>query len=378
MNNKKKRRKKNDGNVKAFISGIGFMVALYGIGHFGYKAYRDFVDDIGTGIYQYNVIMNTDKYDNVIKELEKEFSINIEDDKKDELLVMNAIYTNNELSTHDKNVFYGFYSIVEDIQSMDRERAYESLSKVKVIRNKNVAMTSNSTLGDYSYGSEVINIYAESDPNDRILVHEGIHCMFNNSKTESLPRFFNEGMTELLSNEYFSEDPFLENNSYPIEVAYVKMLCEIVGTDTVLQAFVSGDFNKITDEMDKYNKTDMISSTILDIYEDSFIVFERKQQSRYTDENRQKAYAAILSIYENTDNPSKDKKSFNYLYELSSSGFKDSPISYYSNYVKYYGILEKAYFSSDLKSQFQYPTVVNYDHRHFVKVKSKLSGNLTN
>lgn len=369
-----KKRKKKNKNTKAFISGVSCMVILYTIGHLGYKSYKSFVDDIGTVNYQYKYIMNTDDYEKIITKLENEFSVNIPDDKKDELLMLNAIYENKNLTEDEKNVFYGFYSIVDDIQDMDRCRAYNALEDVKIIRTKNEESDS-SILGDYSYGPNIINIYSE-DTSNKVLVHEGIHCMFNSEITEKLPRYFNEGVTELLANEYFSEDPFIESNSYPIEISYVKMLCELVGSDNVIKTFTSGDMNYILEEMDKYNDSGISSKTILDIYEDAYNVLEMKVEARYIQENRTLAQNALLSIYKNK-NYDGNINFFNYNLELASSAFKENPTKYYADFVSFYGVLEKAYFSEDLKLNFREPKIVNITKRHTVKVKSRLSVNLT-
>ena len=299
----------------------------------------------------YNAILNNEsQMDNIIEKLKKELSISCTDDQEDELLLMNAIYDNKNLDESDKKVFYGFYSLVSDIQSIDRDRAYYALYDVKVNRAVRDKSTSSSILGYYNNISNTIYMY--ENPENKVLIHEGIHCLFHSDGASSLPEFFTEGMTELLANEFFSNDPFLEDTNYPYEVSYVKMLCELVGKDVVLETFTTGDFSLILKKIDEYNNTELSSYEILNIYEDAFNTYENKKNSLYTTNDRWKAYDCLNDIYKNNSNNSINQREFNYFHELSASVFEEDPAEFYRDYIYYYGILEKAYFSKDLMEKY--------------------------
>lgn len=355
----------------SFISGVIFFTCMFFLGEKMMNSEENYSEDSGLMSYDY-VLEHQDNYQDVVQFLKNEYSLSFDEIElnKDEVLFMNSIYNNKNLTSEDKHVFYGFYSLLKDIQGMDRDYAYEALGNVKVKRVERDSDTSSNTLGDYSYQTKTINIY-EEDPDNDILLHEGIHCIFNNAKTASLPKHFTEGMTELLVNEYFSEDHFFEKTSYPYQTSYVKMLCELVGSDTVLNSFVNGDFDIILNEMDKYNKTEFSSHKILNIYEDIYENCDGKSECIYSNEDRWKAYEYIRSIYNKAHPKGENYKDFNYLYELSASPFEESASDFYKDYIFYYGILEKAYFSSELKNTYSNSNFRDYYDISNVKVKSK-------
>ena len=103
-----------------------------------------------------------------------------------------------ELNDNDKVIFYRFIDIIKDNPYIDREEAYHSLRNVEVSRKCRHYMYDKSIQGVYSHELENIGIF-EEDKENLILIHEGIHCIFCNEKTNDLPKYFKEGMTELLN-----------------------------------------------------------------------------------------------------------------------------------------------------------------------------------
>ena len=356
-------KKRKSGSI--FLSGLYYFIILYTLGNFWSMYLKNY--NVKEPMLQYsNIVTDSNNLDGITKKLEKEFSINIEEDKKDEYAVLNSVYENNNLTSSEKKVFYGFYSVIDDFVDMDRESAYDSLSRVyvKYSSNKNT-----NVLGDYNYKSGKINIYTYNDKNNEVLIHEGIHCLFNNDKTESLPIGFTEGMTELIANEYFSNDPFYEGNSYPFEISYVKMLCELVGTDTVIKAFSTGDFTLITNKVDIYNNSGISTYKLFDIYEDSFSRVTRGTNYKYNLSERWDAYDAMMNIYKSMHPNLGNYRDFNYLYELSASVFEENPTEFYADYINYYGVLEKAYISNNLKSNYSTSKYTKFIDREKVNAK---------
>ncbi len=308
--------------------------------------------------------------DNTLEIISDKLNVEVNSDNKDEISLFNAIYNNKNLSDTEKNTFYGYYSVVNDIVNLDKNRAYDSFSRVSVNHVERDDKVAPNILGDYEYATGKINIYT-ADKDNSILLHEGVHCLFGSQSNISLPRAFQEGMTELITNEYYSDDPFYENYTYPLEVSYVKMLCELVGTEKVLDAYVSGDYSLIYREMDKYNNGKEISNyKILDIYEDAFNNIDHLGNARYSNDDRAKAYNLIEEIYNKKEDKSNSKE-FKYLHELSASGFEENATEFFSSYIFYYGILEKAYISNKLKADFPNPNTVKFSERHFVLVNTK-------
>ena len=163
------------------------------------------------------------------KELEQELKIQIPDEYLDSCLLLNAIFKNNNLSIHQKKR-YGkdLIDIIKDIPSIQKEDAYFSLLKLNVTRTFYEPET---TLGKYIYKiplnfyTSKIYLYTKEDNN--VLEHELIHALLMNDKNSIYPNFLTEGITELITNEYFDENPYKEGNIYPFEMLAVKMLCEI-------------------------------------------------------------------------------------------------------------------------------------------------------
>lgn len=329
-------------------------------------------EDIYTASEYAALLLSENDTDKIINILEKKFDIEIEEDRKDEFLLLNSILSNNQLNENIKSVFYKYYSIIEDCIYMNRNEAYKSLKNVSVNYTERGPDVKESVLGDYDYnnGNGIINIYS-ADSENKILIHEGIHCLFYNPITEKLPEYFTEGVTELLANEYFSEDPFYESETYYYEIAYVKMLNELVGSDLILESFCKGDFSIVTNYMDRYNDTEFSSSKILNVYEDKFTSIEKGVDDNYNYSEKNYAYKALEKIFVNMHKDFKGYDAFKYFHELSGSIFEKDPSSYYGNYIGNYGILEKGYFSNSLKQEYFSTTFKSYSNRDKVFVKTR-------
>ena len=317
-----------------------------------------------------NLSINSTDMDTMVKELENEFAVTVEDDKKDEFLLLYSIFDNDNLDDNVKKIFYGYYSIILDNPYLNREEAYRSLSKVNVKSDFRGEEVAENVQGLYEYQNHTIHLYTIDDVSHSVLYHEGIHCMFTNPKTINLPTYFTEGTTELLVNEYFSYDPFYEVVHYPYEVAYVKMLNELVGTDRVLKAFSTGDFTLVSGEIQKYNTTPYSALKILNIYEDVFYCSDQKANCSYTNEEKENAYRYLGEIYKKMHPAGENEKEFQYFYELSHTAFGDNPSLSYAEYIMNHGVLEKAYFSSNLKKQYSNGIVKNAYERDKVYVRS--------
>lgn len=356
---------KKKGNASSYVS---FFIVMFILCTFMYS--KGDKNPRGNNVAPYNFsTINYDNLDeNTLNILSEELNVDINEDNKDEISLFNAIYNNKNLNEEQKNTFYGYYSLVEDIVNLDKNKAYDSFSRVSVNYVERDENVSSNVLGDYDYSTGKINIYT-TDTDNSILQHEGIHCLFSSYNNISLPRAFQEGMTELITNEYYSADPFYEGYTYPLEVSYVKMLCELVGTDKVIDAYVTGNYSLIYREMDKYNSgSEMSNYKILDIYEDAYNNIDHIGDSRYSNEDRAKAYNLIEEVY-NKRNGTSNNKDFKYLHELSAAGFEENATEFFSNYIFYYGLLEKAYISSSLKADFPNGNTVRFSDRHFVLKK---------
>ena len=176
-----------------------------------------------------------------------------------------------------------------------------------------------------------------------------------------LPNYFKEGMTELLSNEYFQEFPFTEIKTYPFEIAAIKMLCEVTSSDTVLKAFSLGDMDiiakdmaTITGDIDMARMTlDMLDKIFLKSYEalDEDISYEELANGCIP-----VFRGIIVSKYKEND---KNRISYFYNEILFGNLMEDNAYDSYIDDIVEFGSDHKAYFSSSLKKDLAERELVN-------------------
>ena len=180
--------------------------------------------------------------ENIIKNIEKKYNTKVKEKEKSSVLFFDSIERNKNLNKEEKREFYGLVDLIEDNPYIDKETAYTNLLNLDI---KYKDKLGEKELAGYWDGDD---IYIEnSNPywENHVFFHEAIHAIHNNSAVR--PNFIYEGMTELLASEYLNEP----NMTYDEYINLVKMLCEIVGSDTVLKAYSTNDMTCIYDEMAK-------------------------------------------------------------------------------------------------------------------------------
>lgn len=288
-----------------------------------------------------------------ISSLEEKLGCEIIEANKDEYCLLNAIEENKNLNDFEKEEFYKCIDLILDNPYLDKEMAYSSLRNVTVhnwlFRPSGVSET---TQGDYNYLNGIIRIFDKSDGNT--FDHEKIHCIFTNENTINLPDYFDEGMTELLNNEYFSDDPFLELSNYPFEVAAVRMLCELTSPDVVLKAYTLGDMKFISEDLAKKCASSIEEAdealNNLDLTLQAFKSFDDNEMEKA------RGYFAEATVYFDkviTKLDKKDDRRVSYFYNiiLLLDMFSDMPYDDYVDDLVEHGYDEKAYFSSKLKDE---------------------------
>lgn len=302
------------------------------------------------------LIISDDETEKLCRELEEELGINIDDDEATDYLLLNAVRENRYLSDSQKKIFYSFMDMIKDNPYIDKEQAYRSLLNVEVNCEKRPSDVKNNVQGCYDYSLVDISIFVD-DPDNRILEHEGIHCIYDNRETTNLPTFFKEGMTELLVNEYFEDDPYLEIPTYPFEIAAVKMLCEVVGSDKMLEAYSTGDMDIVINELAKFNGSVEDSRKVIDTFEKILSVSRGDNTDMYEDDE---VSDLLLTMWDSVQTKYSDdsKQSMECIsnydnYErLFGSVFYSEPYVVYASYIVDFGIVEKPYFSSKLKEEY--------------------------
>ncbi len=205
-------------------------------------------------IYSGNELnISDDELHSIIDVVEEQLGSTIDEEYYDDYCLLNAIIENKNLTDEEKNIFYGAIDIIKDNPYINKEAAYKSLLDIDVLYTEHRPFFVNSADGIYNSMFKKIGVF-EEDERHLILRHEMIHAIFSNKYTRGLPTYFEEGMTELLSNEYFAINPYVEYYHYPFEIAMVKMLCEVSSPDAVLEAYSTGNMTVIAKEMANITK----------------------------------------------------------------------------------------------------------------------------
>jgi hypothetical protein len=235
--------------------------------------------------------------------------------------------------------------MLNDNKYLDKQSAYNDLKNLDIIYTEKDSSYSDTTTGVYFINKDLIEIFSDNDKQET-LIHELVHCIYSNSSTKYLPDYFSEGMAELLTNEYFTTTPFVEEKSYPFEITITKTLCEMVGSDKVLEAYSTGKMSIIEKELEEtmnkddtkeflnnlntmfkeYSKNNTIKNNYSQVfnYMDSF--FSKKYQDN-TEKLEVYIYnKGIIQLLSNSDPGTA------YLYYLLNNGFYIKP--YFSENLK--------------------------------------------
>lgn len=294
-----------------------------------------------------SIVLSDDELNRIVENLEQELGVDINSENIDNYLLLNAVLENECLTEKEKDVFYTFIDMIKDNPYIDKEQAYHSLLNVDVARKCRPFGYDKTIQGVYIDDLNSIGIF-EDDENNLILKHEGIHCIF--SYANNLPEYFREGMTELLTNEYFSESPFLELSNYPFEIVAVKILCGVTSPEIVLEAFSKGDMNIIIEDMTKITKNYDDSKTAVDMLEKVILKLKGEIEDDLSYQDILNSSIPIFRGIVSAKYPEGDLDREAYFYNelLLASVLKENPYDEYINTLLELGTMPKVYFSSKL------------------------------
>lgn len=313
-----------------------------------------------------SITISEDEQNRIMADLEEEFGIDVCEGYEDEYCLLNAIMTNPDLNDSEKQCFSKCIEVVKDNPYLNKEAAYKALLNVDVCYKKRPYWLENDVKGIYVPDKHCIGIFDGGEDN-MVLSHELIHCLFSSEQTAKLPEYFKEGMTQLLTKEYFSEHPFVEITTYPFEVLAVKMLCDVTSADTVLKAYSLGDMSIIAEEIAKVTG-DLDSATkSLDMLEYTMRFFNNDlEEDEITITNREEILSTFMPTFINCVDSkySRDDiahKAFYYNVLYFANIFNEDPYNDYVRTIEEYGGIKRAYFSSELKEQYPEFSMKNDD-----------------
>lgn len=300
------------------------------------------------------VVVDGESIAGIILKLEEEFGIDLEDDN-DNSLLLNAVYCNENLSDEEKAFCCKYIDLFKDNPYLDKGRVYHALLNVDISYKNRPYIYEDTVEGVYIDDYKSIGIFVE-DSDKNVLAHELIHCICANSG--NLPTFFVEGMTELLANEYFSDNPFLEFKNYPYEVYVVKMLCDTAGTDAVLKAYTTGDMTPVYESLaESYGSVEDAKKAI-DIFND-FFLFVNGDKDTFDYSGEELTNDALLYLHNVNDARYGDgeelkyeRASFYYNEIMFLNLLEEDSSSCLVKDLEEYGVLFKVYFSSSLKEKY--------------------------
>ncbi len=300
-------------------------------------------------------ILEIDPQDKMIEKVEDYFGEETEEEKNNRNLqkLLVAIINNEHLSKQEKEVIYSLKDLMSENEYLNTLIAKAALSTVKVEYDCPLRSgLEENVLAAYFDIPHKIEVYGPKNyTRDEVLTHEFIHCIYTRTPLTSTPSYFIEGMTELLNNEYISNDHYAELNSYPFEIASVKILCELIGSDNVLKAYSKGNISIIKDNLERIGGTERTENFLTNLNS----IFESYEANKDINEEEFKQVITYLDSYfiYLKDNENGLDQYNNYLYYrgIIQCMTREEPISDYLIYLAENGILNKPYFSEKLKEE---------------------------
>lgn len=356
-----------------FICGIlgiaSFLFVLSGIYLNSLYVPEDRVFDSSNLFSNNSVIVDSSTAESICCSLEDEFDIEL-DYENDNSLLLNAIYCNKNLSDDEKAFCIKYLELFDDNPYLDKDRVYHSLLNLDISNKNRPPYYDKNVEGVYIDDLKSIGIFVD-DEDDTVKAHELIHCICANDG--ELPRFFSEGMTELLTNEYFTENHFLELDNYSFEVIAVKMLCDATSSDTVLKAFTLGDMSYIYESLASSYGTPDDAKKVISILDESFSFRNNEEEGefKYTVEDITNSLFSYLNgvVFNKYEEGSAERASFFYNEILLLNLFEGKPLTSLMDDLEEYGVLCNVYFSSKLKEE--YPHLVVSKFEDTVVINSK-------
>ena len=348
-----------------FICGIlgvaSFLCVLSGIYLNSLYVPEDRVFDSSNLFSNNSVIVDSSTAESICCSLEDEFDIEL-DYENDNSLLLNAIYCNKNLSDDEKAFCIKYLELFDDNPYLDKDRVYHSLLNLDISNKNRPPYYDKNVEGVYIDDLKSIGIFVD-DEDDTVKAHELIHCICANDG--ELPRFFCEGMTELLTNEYFTENHFLELDNYSFEVIAVKMLCDATSSDTVLKAFTLGDMSYIYESLASSYGTIDDAKKVISILDESFSFRNNEEEGefKYTVEDITNSLFSYLNgvVFNKYEEGSAERASFFYNEILLLNLFEGKPLTSLMDDLEEYGVLCNVYFSSKLKEEYPHLVITKFE-----------------
>lgn len=311
------------------------------------------------------LVMPKSEQEKIINDLEEKLGITIPEEEAENYILLNSIFNNNNLTEEQQLETFNLIPLLSENDYINKEAFYNTLENLEIDYKDRPDFIEDSIIGTYFFPLRNISIYVaeEDDENDEILNHEKIHSIYTNINNFTLPRFLCEGMTELLKNEYFSNHPYSELRSYIYETTFVKLICELVGEDKVLEAYSTGNMDLIYDKLDSIYGLPGDSKKIITKIDEIFEKYYDLDYS-FSKDDLKNLIVQLENYFVKTESEELEgltdfgyliydsriiNNAFYYYENLLLTSTCDNRYSEYTKFLDDVGILKKAYFSENLK-----------------------------
>lgn len=187
-------------------------------------------------------------------------------DKED---VYNQLY---EAAGDNQEFIETMYDPINDFSEyLQVDDLLNTIETLEIVQEEDSVFDNENIVGYYDRYENKIVIspeVSEGYEKDSVLFHEGWHYLsqggfsiYSDVFDGYIGNGIDEGMTQMLTNEYWMSD-----NSYAINICYVQALAELVGSDKMKEAYVSDDgLYMLIDEMSNYMSEDDAYSMIKNV-----------------------------------------------------------------------------------------------------------------
>ena len=307
---------------------------------------------------------------------ENEFSTNFVDKKLSSSDFYKELYNNSD--DEKKEILNLTKLVIRDNNDyLDQKDILNSFSSLKIVITSNdrlLTNTSDNIIGRYDQETNTLYLKEglDEDVLNTTIFHEFLHFLSKSgfvstsfNKNGYIGDALNEGMTQLLVNEYFKNQLFVYSN----EVSITKALVEMLGSDFMRECYFSHDLDSLIDELSKYvSHEDVIS--LLKNMDNAKIAYNDEDRDNYDSFNR-KCWDIIGNIYMNKFGKDIEKDSLMMAYKDGTSF--DSVVSVSKKY--FIGNEDKSYkinyYYIDGNSGYLIDTILIDDNNRYVNINTK-------
>ena len=233
------------------------------------NTFKEICIDLGLGPLK---VTNIDEINNLVKNNQ-----NLTIEEKAFLLSLDDLYldclNNFHLRTLTDNILD--LEIIYDKNNQTKYNQNETTKGIWIVSDNNIVMFDADSLVSYNY---------------HVLLHEYMHAISNGGVADGNKDAvaLTEGITELISSEYTSLLLNKEfNGAYGKQQTYVKMLAEIIGIETIKDAYFKHDcdiiydaLSTLTNEKDAYNLIRLINDEMILENKGSIDYYENKKDNK--------------------------------------------------------------------------------------------------